>query len=263
MLPRTFTTIANLFFSTQPAKMTRSANAFLDAVKHRRSHYALEAKSPVPDSRIVEIIQETVKHVPSRYRSPSPSPPFAATRTHARPRSYNSQTARAIVLLGEEHRKLWDITTECLRAIVPAEAFTATEKKLHGFKSAYGTVLWFEDQTGVKAMQDAFPSYANKFPIFSEHASGMNQYVAWTALEAEGFGANLQVGSFPSSVRPMTRPLTAAQHYSPIIDDKVRAEWNVPESWMLESQLVFGLPLTAPGEKTFKPIEDRVKVYGA
>jgi predicted oxidoreductase (fatty acid repression mutant protein) len=49
------------------------------------------------------------------------------------------------------------------------------------------------DQTGVKALQEAFPPYADKFPIFSEHASGMNQFVAWTALEAEGFGANLQV----------------------------------------------------------------------
>jgi predicted oxidoreductase (fatty acid repression mutant protein) len=123
--------------------------------------------------------------------------PLAAAPTHAPPCSFNSQTARAIVLLGAEHRKLWDITTECLRAIVPAEAFPVTEKKMQGFKSAYGTVLWFEDQTGVKAMQDAFPTYADKFPIFSEHASGMNQYVAWTALEAEGFGANLQVGPFP------------------------------------------------------------------
>jgi predicted oxidoreductase (fatty acid repression mutant protein) len=39
--------------------------------------------------------------------------------------------------------------------------------------------------------------------------------------------------------------------------------WNIPESWLLESQLVFGTPVAPPGEKTFNPIEDRVKVYGA
>ena len=50
-----------------------------------------------------------------------------------------------------------------------------------------------KDQEPVRALEEAFPTYADKFPLFSAHASGMNQYVAWTALEAEGFGANLQV----------------------------------------------------------------------
>ncbi|KAA8915020.1 nitroreductase family protein [Sphaerosporella brunnea] len=200
-----------------------SSAAFLDAVRNRRTYYALKADSPIPDEKIVELIQETVKHVPS---------------------SFNSQTARAVVLLKEEHRKLWDIVKKTLRAIVPAEAFPATEKKLDGFKAAYGTVMWFEDQAGVKALQDAFPIYADHFPSFSEHASGMNQYVAWTALEAEGFGASLQ-------------------HYNPLIDAEVKKTWNIPESWLLESQLVFGTPIAEAGEKTFNPIEDRVKVFGA
>lgn len=113
-----------------------------------------------------------------------------------------------------------------------------------GFAGAYGTVLFFEDQAGVKAMQDAFPTYAAAFPIFSEHSAGMNHFNAWTVLEAEGLGANLQ-------------------HYSPLIDEAVRKEWNVPETWKLEAQLVFGTPVAAAGEKTFKPLEERVKVYGA
>jgi hypothetical protein len=46
-------------------------------------------------------------------------------------------------------------------------------------------------------MQEAFPLYADRFPEFSAHASGMHQFVAWTALEAEGFGANLQVSIDP------------------------------------------------------------------
>jgi len=71
----------------------------------------------------------------------------------------------------------------------------------------------------------------------------MHQFAAWTALEAEGFGANLQ-------------------HYNPIIDDKVRAQWNVPEDWNLRAQLVFGGRAGAPGEKTFKPLEDRLFIHG-
>ncbi|KAF8242417.1 Nitroreductase [Wilcoxina mikolae CBS 423.85] len=199
-----------------------SSAAFLDAVRNRRTIYGLEAKSPIPDSKIIDIVNETIKHVPS---------------------SYNSQSARAIVLLKAEHEKLWDIAIEVLKAIVPAEAFPPTLAKLNAFKAAYGTVLWFEDQDSVRAMQEAFPLYADRFPEFSTHASGMHQFVAWTALEAEGFGANLQ-------------------HYNPLIDEKVRSEWNIPENWKLQSQLVFGTPTAPAGEKAFKPLEERVKVFG-
>ena len=66
----------------------------------------------------------------------------------------------------------------------------------------------------------------------------------WTALEQEGFGANLQ-------------------HYNPLIDQQISATWNVPANWSLKSQLVFGKPAGQPFEKTFKPLEERVFVHGA
>lgn len=65
----------------------------------------------------------------------------------------------------------------------------------------------------------------------------------WTALESEGFGANLQ-------------------HYSPLIDEQIAKTWNIPASWKLDAQLVFGTPNSEPGEKAFAPIEDRYKVFG-
>ncbi len=77
----------------------------------------------------------------------------------------------------------------------------------------------------------------------------MNQFVVWTALELEGLGCNLQ-------------------HYNfmPEFTEQVRKEWNVPESWTLCSQLVFGAPvggaLTRSRERTYYPVEDRVKVFG-
>jgi predicted oxidoreductase (fatty acid repression mutant protein) len=33
--------------------------------------------------------------------------------------------------------------------------------------------------------------------------------------------------------------------------------WNVPVSWKLDAQLVFGTPTSDPSEKTFVPLEDR------
>lgn len=72
----------------------------------------------------------------------------------------------------------------------------------------------------------------------------MNQYAVWTALEAEGLGANLQ-------------------HYNPLIDAKVAETWNVPSDWELSAQLVFGTPAGPPNEKAYKPVEERFKIYGA
>lgn len=65
----------------------------------------------------------------------------------------------------------------------------------------------------------------------------------WTALEAEGFGANLQ-------------------HYNPLIDATVAKQWNLPNDWRLVAQLVFGSPEGTADEKSHKPIEERVKVFG-
>ena len=65
----------------------------------------------------------------------------------------------------------------------------------------------------------------------------------WTALEKEGFGANMQ-------------------HYNPLIDAKISSTWNVPENWSLKSQLVFGKIVGDTYEKTFKPLEERVFVHG-
>lgn len=69
------------------------------------------------------------------------------------------------------------------------------------------------------------------------------KFTVWLALEAEGFGANLQ-------------------HYSDLIDEQVTKTWNLPASWKLDAQLVFGVPTSEPREKTFEPLENRFKVFG-
>lgn len=104
-------------------------------------------------------------------------------------------------------------------------------------------VLFFEDPEPVKALQSRFAIYADKFPQWSEHTSGMHQYVVWTALEADGLGCNLQ-------------------HYNPVIDQRVQNEWKVPMEWGLKAQLVFGKRAGEPGKKEFKPVEERLFVHG-
>jgi len=71
----------------------------------------------------------------------------------------------------------------------------------------------------------------------------MHQYAVWTALDAEGLGANLQ-------------------HYNPLIDAKVAAQWNIPKDWELSGQLVFGTPVGEPNKKTFTSVEERFKSFG-
>ncbi len=191
------------------------------AVEQRRSIYALDAAISIPPERVVAIVEHSVMWAPS---------------------AFNSQTARVVVLFGEQHQKLWNGTKEILRAIVPADAFAPTESKMNGFAAGAGTVLFFEDRAVITDLQGKFPSYADKFPLFSLQSSGMTQYIVWTALEAEGLGASLQ-------------------HYSPLIDNLVQTEWKVPTTWQLNAQMVFGNPTAEPGPKTFAPLADRVFVH--
>ncbi|KAF2748227.1 Nitroreductase [Sporormia fimetaria CBS 119925] len=200
-----------------------SAKPFLDAVKERRTYYALNRNLTISEKEVQDIVKDVVLHVPS---------------------SFNSQSARLVVLLNEEHERFWDFTLEVLKTMVPAEQMEPTEKKLAGFRAAYGTVLFFEDPEPVQALEKAFPIYAHHFPTWSEHTSAMHQFALWTALEAAGLGANLQ-------------------HYNPIVDRKVQEHWNIPLEWKLRAQLVFGGRAGEPGDKDFKPLEQRLFVHGA
>ncbi|PHD71481.1 nitroreductase [Bacillus sp. AFS043905] len=194
---------------------------FYTAIKERRSYYGINKEVQVSDEKIKEIVEFAVKHTPS---------------------AFNSQSSRLVVLTGSAHDKLWDITTQALRKAVGEGDFSGTQQKMDSFKAGYGSILFFEDESVVKSLQEQFATYADNFPIWSQQTSGMHQLVVWTALEAEGLGATLQ-------------------HYNPLIDDEVKKEWNVPSDWKLIAQMPFGNPTTQPGDKEFKPLEDRIKFY--
>lgn len=190
--------------------------------RHRRSYYELTPESPVTDAQIEEIVHFVVKNIPS---------------------AFNSQSTRLVLLLHEHHAELWKIVKRVLRAIVPEDAFARTEEKIdRSFASGYGTVLFYEDSAVVRTLQQRFPTYAGNFPVWSEHTSAMHQLALWTLLEEVGFGASLQ-------------------HYNPLIDKEVQQQWHLPEEWRLIAQMPFGLPAAAPAEKSFEPVEARMRVF--
>lgn len=193
-----------------------------EALKHRRTYYAIGNKSLISDQEIEQIIDFAVLNTPS---------------------AFNSQSGRTVLLLGGEHKKLWNIVKDALKKMLPAPAFAATESKIEkSFISGYGTVLFFEDRAVVEGLQKAFPLYHDKFPEWSLVSSGMLQFQVWTMLEDAGFGASLQ-------------------HYNPLIDEMIMQTWKIPAVWRLVAQMPFGLPLEPPGKKEFKPLEERVKVF--
>lgn len=194
---------------------------FLTAVAERRTYYGISKETVVSDDSIKEIIDHAVKHTPS---------------------AFNSQSTRVVLLLGSQHDRLWDITKEALRKIVPAEQFGDTENKINSFQNGYGTVLFFEDNSIIEALQQQFALYKDNFPVWAQQANGMHQYVIWTALEIEGFGASLQ-------------------HYTELIDADVKKEWNIPDNWKFIAQMPFGKPIAEPGEKQQQPIDSRVKMF--
>ena len=195
---------------------------FAEALEHRRSYYSIGSDSPVLDEEVVHIVRTAVKNVPS---------------------AFNSQSTRIVLLLGDEHKKLWDIVKSTLKQRIPSDAFAKTEAKIDGcFAAGHGTVLYFEDTAVVKNLQEAFPSYAENFPTWSQHTSAMHQFAIWTMLEDAGLGASLQ-------------------HYNPLIDEEVRRTWNLPGSWMLIAEMPFGTSTAEPGEKEFGELSERIKIF--
>lgn len=102
-----------------------SIGALVQAAQSRRTIYKLGKNSPVPDSKIEELVNAAILNVPS---------------------SFNTQSTRLVVLLHEEHDKLWDLAIEAFGSLVasgavPEETWkNQTLPKIQGFKAAAGTV---------------------------------------------------------------------------------------------------------------------------
>lgn len=192
-------------------------NPVIQSLRKRRSQYSLGRNLSQSPAEIEALIKEAIRWSPS---------------------SFNSQSSRAVILFGAQSERFWELVRESLRPLVPAEAFGATEQKLASFAAGVGTVLFYEDQDVVKGLQEQFALYADNFPVWSEHSTGIAQFATWTALAEAGIGASLQ-------------------HYNPVVDEAAAREWNLPASWKLRAQMPFGSNEAPFAEKTF--IDDAVR----
>jgi predicted oxidoreductase (fatty acid repression mutant protein) len=198
------------------------SNSYIEAIKKRRTQYALGKDLPLPQANVTALIKEAMRQAPS---------------------SFNSQSSRAVILFGAQSVKFWNLVKDALRKIVPVDAFAQTEKKLDNFAAGAGTVLFFEDQDVVKGLQQKFALYADNFPVWSEHSTGIAQHAVWTALANADIGASLQ-------------------HYNPIADEAVHKEWHLSSSWKLRAQMPFGSHQAPIGDKAFMEDDKRFLVFG-
>jgi len=197
--------------------------SFTNLQKQRRTTYVLGKKVTQTPEEIFDIVKSAVKNSPT---------------------AFNNQTVRVIVLIGDLHDKLWQLTANRLKLEASDEdAYNNTLAKINrSFKAGYGTILFFTDTSVVKSFEENIPLYAENFYDWSEQGHGIAEYATWLALTESGLGASLQ-------------------HYNPLIDEQVAESFNVPSSWRLRAQMPFGSIESPADDKTFVADEDRFKLF--
>jgi uncharacterized protein len=200
-----------------------SSKQYIDLTAQRRSIYNIGDKLPHSHAEVTKLIEEAIRQCPS---------------------SFNVQSSRAVILYGAEHKKVWEIVKAALKKVTKEEQYAASEAKVNNcFLPGAGTVLFYEDDTAIKGQQEAYPTYADNFPVWSQHSSAIAQFAVWTALASEKIGASLQ-------------------HYNQLIDKELREAFDIPEHWQLVAQMPFGSIEKPADAKTHIPDENRFIVLG-
>lgn len=150
------------------------------------------------------------------------------------PDAFDMKSSRIVVALDEKQELLWDSIYDVFGGKVSRE-------KIDSFKAGAGTILYFYDQEVVKGLQKQFPLYADNFPAWAMQSSAMLQISIWSGLRELGIGASLQ-------------------HYNPVIDQKVRELFDLPESYFMIAQMPFGGIGKEPDPKEKEDISKRVRI---
>ena len=110
-------------FHTTPTfrNMQQGTKNLLEEIKVRRSTYTLSPESTLSVDEIKTILETTLEEAPS---------------------TFGSFTTRLVLVVQEEHKKLWATVTEIMKAVTPEGQWEGhTKPRLDGFANAYGTIL--------------------------------------------------------------------------------------------------------------------------
>ncbi|QIO05784.1 nitroreductase family protein [Acinetobacter shaoyimingii] len=193
----------------------------LDYMKQRRTVKSLGKKVIYSRDYLTRLIKEAV---------------------HCCPSALNSQSVRVVILNDKAHYKFWKMVKAVQKNHVPEHIYESAVLRIEMCEEAFGTVLFFEDAQVVKALQKQKPLQAADFEVWSEQTSGMAQFAVWTAISSVGLGA-------------------ALQHYNPMIDVETKALLNLPDSWDLKAQLVFGSIQKTADEKSYEDDDTLFRVF--
>ncbi|KAJ7670425.1 nitroreductase [Mycena rosella] len=195
------------------------SDTYLAAIAVRRSNYAITPKSSVPDEKLEAIIKACVLHCPT---------------------SFNTQSSRAVLVVGDANKKLWNMISESALKGLEGDNKTSMQGRLTAFGGGYGSAV-------IDAITVKFPVYTKQFPVWSLNAAGMLQHAVWTSFTLEGLGTSLQHNGA----------------YSDELVSNIQKTFSLPSTWTSTAIMPFGDPAAPPAEKSFSPIEDRVKVVKA
>ncbi len=186
-------------------------------IADRRSIYALGKNIPVEEETINDFVKQCVSQCPS---------------------AFNSQTSKVVILYQNKHDALWELLADKMKQLLPPEALEDTLSKIYGFKAAYATILFYENQEIIKGLEAQFPRYAHNFQPWSQQASGMLQFAVWTGLKELGLGANVQ-------------------HYNELFEKELLELVGIDPKYKLIGQMPFGEILQPADEKTVDNLEER------
>jgi predicted oxidoreductase (fatty acid repression mutant protein) len=192
-------------------------NNILELFAKRHSFYDINSNVPL-NTNVVDIIKKAMNIYPS---------------------SFNYQEARILLLLRNEHKKLWKIIENKLLKATPKEKHKGIKDKILSFSNGFGTILYFIDTNTVNDLEQKYPLYADNFINWACQSNAMLQYIIWTAL------ANNQIGA-------------SLQHYNPLIDDEVKKAFHVNDSWLLVAQMPFGGINLTPSPHNTTDLEDKL-----
>ena len=187
----------------------------IESLEKRRSYYSIGKDIADKKNDIIKVVKEITQLIPD---------------------AFNMKSSRVVVVFGEKHNLLWDEIYNVFDGQVDRD-------KIDSFKAGYATILYFIEDDTVKGLQEKFPLYADRFPVWSNQSAGMLQISIWSALREMNIGASLQ-------------------HYNPVIDEKVKELFDLPKSWILNAQMPLGNIVEEREPKEKENIDDRVKIIG-